>query len=608
MSQKSMTNFFSQSKRATRSSRLAKLNDVPAGNEVVPKKVEILKTDKHSAKVDEEANDIVDVKKDDIMKEKENKDEEMPVDEEKPSTKRNARGKKVEKSDVIKVLKEQNKPAKKSTRKKEVKKKPEDECPSPAKRNRLEGEDDKSSIEKTLEKAKKITAAEAKDKLKDANSMEKLKEKLKEFEKIKETAKVKKAKAEAAAKKVAEDKAKKEAKESYNKHPAFIRFHNLAVKPEPGSLPLPGSFKYLDDIFRCTEQIVAMLHNRQEIITFDKLKTAVQQMMRKSYNIGYLKQIKTVFPEAYKFAWENVVGRYGKKLAEFELNISVNIKYKEDIIKRLAEEDLEAPEEEKVSGAEKLLPQAMVERKSVFYNSLIEIVKVQHKTFCSQLNPPVVVDETKMSRFHKDFKIDECCIAEAELPPKPAVEVATTATQVLEKSRALFEVNKNLSETLEKAAEKLKEKEAAVTSSPAPVKAIRKDLQGLPQKLIEKILAKEAEQAAKDMLVNKDQEMVVKKLRRLPELTRILKGIFVTERKPALLLKIITSKALASYPGQISQDALLADIKQIVEISNKWISIVKIQGNEYLKINANLDVNLVVADIEKLIAQEEKKL
>ena len=169
-------------------------------------------------------------------------------------------------------------------------------------------------------------------------------------------------------------------------------------------------------------------------------------------------------------------------------------------------------------------------------------------------------------------------------------------------------MNKNLSETLEKAAEKLKEKEAAVTSSPAPVKAIRKDLQGLPQKLIEKILAKEAEQAAKDMLVNKDQEMVVKKLRRLPELTRILKGIFVTERKPALLLKIITSKALASYPGQISQDALLADIKQIVEISNKWISIVKIQGNEYLKINANLDVNLVVADIEKLIAQEEKKL
>jgi len=315
-----------------------------------------------------------------------------------------------------------------------------------------------------------------------------------------------------------------------------------------------------------------MLHNRQEIITFDKLKTAVQQMMRKSYSVGYLKQIKTVFPEAYKFAWENVVGRYGKKLAEFELNISVNVKYKEDVIKRLAEEDLEAPEEEKVPGAEKLLPQAMVERKSVFYNSLIEIVKVQHKSFCSQLNPPVVVDERKMTRFHKDFKIDECCVPEAELPPKPVVEVATTATQVLEKSRALFEVNKNLSENLEKAAEKLKDKEAVPMSSPAPVKTVRKDLQGLPQKLIEKILAKEAEQAAKNMLVNKDQELKVKKLRRLPELTRILKGIFVTERKPALLLKIITTKALASYPGQISQDALLGDIKHIEEITKVGLS------------------------------------
>ena len=44
-----------------------------------------------------------------------------------------------------------------------------------------------------------------------------------------------------------------------------------------------------------------MLHNRQEAITFEKLKVAVQQMLRKSFTVGYLKQIKTVFPEAYRF-------------------------------------------------------------------------------------------------------------------------------------------------------------------------------------------------------------------------------------------------------------------------------------------------------------------
>ena len=43
-----------------------------------------------------------------------------------------------------------------------------------------------------------------------------------------------------------------------------------------------------------------MLHNRKEIITVEKMKTAVQQMMRKDFNMAYLKQIKTVFPSAYR--------------------------------------------------------------------------------------------------------------------------------------------------------------------------------------------------------------------------------------------------------------------------------------------------------------------
>ena len=46
--------------------------------------------------------------------------------------------------------------------------------------------------------------------------------------------------------------------------------------------------------------ITAMLHNRKEAITFEKLKAAVQQMLRKTFTVGYLKQIKTVFPEAYR--------------------------------------------------------------------------------------------------------------------------------------------------------------------------------------------------------------------------------------------------------------------------------------------------------------------
>ena len=309
----------------------------------------------------------------------------------------------------------------------------------------------------------------------------------------------------------------------------------------------------------------------------------------------------------FRFAWENIIGRYGKKLAEFELNVVVNMKYKEEMIKRLGGD--KAPVEDQVANMDKMGPQSMVERKSLFRNGLINIVKTQHKQFCSELKPPIVVDESKsLQRFHKDFNVDKCtAIEEAELPAKPEVEVVTTAAQILEKSKALFQVNPKLSETLATAAEKKKEEEVKTPATPTPAKAVRKDLQGLPQKLIDKILAKEAEQAAKDMLVDKVKEDKIKQLRRLPEIARILKSLFVTERKPALLFKLVTKKALASYPGNMSEDNMIKDIKYTGEITGNWVTMVKIQGNEYLKINNGIDINNIVTQLEKKLAEEEKK-
>ena len=54
-----------------------------------------------------------------------------------------------------------------------------------------------------------------------------------------------------------------------------------------------------------------------------------------------------------------MIGRYGKKLAEQELVLTVNTKYKEETIQRLGGK--EAPAEDKVTAVERLAPQAMVE-------------------------------------------------------------------------------------------------------------------------------------------------------------------------------------------------------------------------------------------------------
>ena len=82
------------------------------------------------------------------------------------------------------------------------------------------------------------------------------------------------------------------------------------------------------EVFRCTETIAAMLHNRQEVITVEKLKKGVETMTRKNFQLDFLKRIRTVFPSAYLYIWEQMVGKYGKKLNEYELRIGVNMDFR----------------------------------------------------------------------------------------------------------------------------------------------------------------------------------------------------------------------------------------------------------------------------------------
>ena len=97
----------------------------------------------------------------------------------------------------------------------------------------------------------------------------------------------------------------------------------------------------------------------------------------------------------------------------------------------------------------------------------------------------------------------------------------------------------------------------------------------------------------------------IRRLRRLPQIIRIIKGVFVTEQKPVLELPIVIKKTVQSYPGSMSEENLLKDVRFLVEVTAKsWLSTLTIQGKEYLKINQSVDVNTVVAEIEKLLAAE----
>jgi len=609
MSQPQLTNFFTHAKRGTRSNKAGKVLDSPAESIDLPKKTTRVKTN-----VKSNTPSVEGIKKPkivraeiegqhEILKEiSDNKEVEVKKDEKKnvPIVKEVI----ISKTDD--VAKDKPKRGRKKIEQVEpVQEESKDDCPSPAKRTRRTRS---KAVDNVIEKAKKLTPGEVKKKL-GGKKLHELKEQLKQIEKSSETVKEAKAKSDAAAKKVAVEKAKAKAKEDYVKSPAYISYHNLAVKND-GSLPLPYTYKFLAEVFRCTDTITAMLHNRKEIITVDKMKVAVQQMMRKDFSVSYLKQIKTVFPAAYRYAWENIIGRYGKKLSDFELHMSANLDYKNEMINDMG--GMNEPDKDVTSTADRLGPQGMVERRTIFHNSLVNIVKQHHRKFCSELETPVHVEDNSLMKFHKDFNVDKCpAIAEADFPEEPYVEKVTTAAQILEKSRVLFEINPRLSETLSKAAEckvageKLESSEVKVETPKLTPKPIRKELQGLPPKLVEKILAKEAEKAAREMFTDKDREEKIKRLRRLPTIARILKNTFVSERKAALPFDLVIKKAVSSYPGHLSSEMMTKDMRYLIEVTKPWAVNPTVQGKEFIKVNQT-DINTVVLQLEKMLAEEEK--
>ena len=63
------------------------------------------------------------------------------------------------------------------------------------------------------------------------------------------------------------------------KAPAYERFHHL-ITAAP-TLNLPYKYKMLAEHFRGMDQVVSMLHNRNEMCTFSKLKVAVQKLTKR---------------------------------------------------------------------------------------------------------------------------------------------------------------------------------------------------------------------------------------------------------------------------------------------------------------------------------------
>ncbi|XP_039186879.1 DNA replication factor Cdt1 isoform X2 [Crotalus tigris] len=366
------------------------------------------------------------------------------------------------------------------------------------------------------------------------------------------------------------------------KVPAYQRFHTLAQDVPPGLL-LPYKYKALAEMFRSTDTIVAMMFNRSEAVTFAKVKQGVQDMMRKRFEEQHLGQIKTVYPGSYVLRQERNIPAFGGpgKRGTYQLTVEPGL-----------------------GAGEKLTASRLMERRSIFCKNLTAMVKEHHKAFLASLDPPMVIAEDELTRWHPRFRVDEVPdVVPTELPQPPQVDRVTTAQEVLAKAQGM------LTPKMEKALTNLVLR-TADSSPPTPqpprpaVPGTPNSLKGVSQSLVERVRAKEAQKLQALMTRSPQQEQRLAMLTRLPEMARILRNIFVAEKKQALSMEAACQRMMDSYQALMPMGEMEKHLHLFAELLPDWLRILPIRQESYLKLDKAMDLNIVT---ERLTARKRKE-
>ncbi|XP_046396347.1 DNA replication factor Cdt1 [Ischnura elegans] len=386
--------------------------------------------------------------------------------------------------------------------------------------------------------------------------------------------------------------------------PAYQRFSHLTssrvtlspsksmtASPSKGSpLSLPYQYRCLAEVFRCVDVVVSIMVNRKEKITFNKLRPAAQEMLRKNVNERHLGQIKKVFPNAYEFKYEKVnqLTVSSAKAERYELIMIPVLKSCDD-------------------ASMSMTPSVLLERRHEFHKCLLEMVKDHHEEFLQSLDPPMTVPREKLTRWHPLFEVDILPEVEpAELPQPPdAPDKCSSAKDVLDKARDLFGCNTRMERALAKVSvSDGKDKEApsaaSTSSSSSDVPFLNPALRGIPPALLKKVRERQAAKAMMAMTMSPAEEKRAERLSRLPELARVLRGIFVSERKGVLSLDQVIQKLLDSYKAGLSTSELHEHLKLLEDSVPGWVSRCTIRNAQYIKLSRDADVSRVISKLERL--------
>lgn len=344
-------------------------------------------------------------------------------------------------------------------------------------------------------------------------------------------------------------------------------------------LRLPYKYRTFSEIFRAVDVVAQIMYNRKEMITFKKMKPAVEEMLKRTFSEKHLSQICGIYPTAYKFSQEKLRDfGTGTRNEHWNLILNPNIE----------------------NGGE-MTSQVLLNRRRNLQDKLINLTKTYHNEFLLSLTPPITVNSDKILHWHPEFDLEKVPeIEQAKLPQKPHEETLTSGKQVLEKAREMFGCNTRV----EKALTRLKEfQEKSSTTEEQPVLPETSLLKGIPKSLLEKVRQRQAAKALLTMTRSVDKEKEVQIYSRLPEIARLMRSLFVTEKKSVLQMDTVIEKLRNSYRCFLNKTEVENHLRIISNEIPEWLIFHNVRGLIFLKLSKNADLSTVIKKLESRLKE-----
>ncbi|KAK7590156.1 hypothetical protein V9T40_001769 [Parthenolecanium corni] len=353
------------------------------------------------------------------------------------------------------------------------------------------------------------------------------------------------------------------------------------------ALVLPRKYLDLEETFHWIETIIKIRMSRKETISFNAIRNDVRKATGRRFTEEHLGQIKAIYPEAFKLSRQLVKVPMSREKS-YELIIEI-------------------PNHTKSS-----------EREKIFHDSLIERTKLHHQQFLEEYDSTLKISANEVKRWHREFNLNDVPDIEPIPLPKPpnTNEVALSAKDVLAKTHAIVSGNKRLERALSTISEEKTTSESQKPCQPAspacPVSpaspaiakkaaARQKSLKGIPLGVLEKVRAKEAAKHAQDMTRTPAAAKEVIMLSRLPEIARILRVLFVKEKKSILPEELVLRVVGQSYKEKMSPKELLEHFELLSKHQPGWINSCKVENKPYIRLSKDADMTRVLGRLQKLI-------